>query len=193
MLSQPERLCFTDKKQSANTSLTSSSLCAVSSVRRKERLRQMASKLQNIERSDIERSEDPPPTNFTARAKVVEVHDGDTCDLVFRKKRRLMRYKCRLAGIDTPEISEGQKAQKARDFLVWLSIGNDAEDFNRRKKPYDKDTIQDMLDQSQNIVNAEFGDVGYYGRPLVTLSNGTGGPTFNDQLISSGYASVYQR
>ena len=72
--------------------------------------------LKSIKEKDISRSETDPPTNINADAKVVSVYDGDTCDLVFARNGNFERFKCRLAGTNSPEMKEGNKALKARDF-----------------------------------------------------------------------------
>lgn len=151
-------------------------------------------RLQDLTITDVPQTTESPPTYFTATAKVVRVHNGDTLDLVFKRNGQFQRYKCRLLGVQAPELSTGRRRPlKARDFLKWLCIGKSAASFPSQTPPLTVPEIQNHLNYSKNLVNAQFHNIGYYGRPLVTLSNGTGGPTFNDQLISSGYASVYQR
>ena len=79
--------------------------------------------LQNVTNTQLkERSNNKPPANMSSNAKVVSVHDGNTCDLVIIRNG-LERFECRLFGIDTPELRTGLKAEKARDFLAWLCIG----------------------------------------------------------------------
>jgi endonuclease YncB( thermonuclease family) len=148
--------------------------------------------LRNITKDEIKRSKNSLPTNINKSAKVVKVHDGDTCDLVIIRNRSLQRFKCRLADIDTPEMDTGRKAEKARDFLAWLSIGDDPADFPRRTKPWSKDELQNQLDANETLVHAEFQGVGYYGRPLVILKKASGDKySFNDLLMQYGYAEPY--
>ena len=150
--------------------------------------------LRNITKDEIKRSKNSPPTNINKSAKVVKVHDGDTCDLVIIRNRSLERFKCRLADIDTPEMKTGRKAEKARDFLAWLSIGEDPADFPRRTKPWSKDELQNQLDANKTLVHAEFQGVGRYGRPLVILKKASGDEdSFNDLLMRHGYAEPYRK
>ena len=65
--------------------------------------------LKNATKKNTTRSSNPAPTNITTDAKVVKVHDGDTCDLVIIRNRSLERFKCRLAAIDTPELGTGRE------------------------------------------------------------------------------------
>ena len=60
--------------------------------------------------------------------KVVQVYDGDTCDLAFCSGRKIVRYNCRLEGINTAERrkkcgkvlrdAKGRDAKITRDFLA---------------------------------------------------------------------------
>lgn len=89
------------------------------------------------------------------RAKVVKVYDGDTCHLVVGMNRRLEKFRCRLADIDTPEMNadepnERRKAEKARDFLASLCIGEEPEAFSRRSKPWSEEKLQNKLDNNRN-------------------------------------------
>ena len=150
--------------------------------------------LKNATKENTTRSSNPAPTNITTDAKVVSVHDGDTCDLVIIRKRSLERFKCRLAAIDTPELKAGTTAKKARDFLAWLSIGNDPASFPRSTQPWSDVELQNQLDANKTLVYAEFQGVGGYGRPLVNLKKTSGDKvSFNDLLIQYGYAEPYSK
>jgi endonuclease YncB( thermonuclease family) len=151
--------------------------------------------LRKITDEDIQRSPNSSaPKNTSTSAKVVSVHDGDTCDLVIRRKSGLKRFKCRLADIDAPELETGRKAEKARDFLAWLSIGEDPEDFPKRTKPWSEDEVQNRLDENEVLVHAEFHGFGHYGRPLVTLKEDSEDEdSFNDLLMEYGYAKPYEK
>ena len=156
-------------------------------------------KLRKITKADIKRSKEYPPEDTSRKAKVVKIHDGDTCDLVVERKRsgRLERFKCRLAEIDTPEIDSDQpkeikKAKKARDFLAWLCMGNDPADFSRRSKPWSDDELQGQLDENTTLIYAEFRKADRYGRPLVVLrEDKEAKESFNDLLVKHDYADVY--
>ena len=56
-------------------------------------------------------------------AKISKIYDGDTCRLTFYYNGKPIKMKCRIFGIDTPEIrtkneEEKKLAYKARDFLI---------------------------------------------------------------------------
>lgn len=147
--------------------------------------------LQNVTNSQVARSSSFPPSFVAVKAKVISVHDGDTCDLVFIRNGRFERFKCRLVGINTPELGTGLMAKKARDFLVWLSLGKNPASFPQGSAPFTEYQIQNSLDANKVLVDAEFKGTGGYGRPLVLLKNQFGN-SFNNLLIQYGYASVYR-
>lgn len=80
--------------------------------------------------------------------KVVSAYDGDTVTIVIEKDKRMIKYSCRLMGIDTPEIRTKNRKEKemaiiARDYL--------------RKRILNK------------VVFVEFYDFCKYGRPLISV------------------------
>ena len=157
------------------------------------------SELRKITSAEIDMSKISPPKDSTMRAKVVKVYDGDTCHLVVSMKRKLEKYRCRLAYIDTPEMNsdlpeERKKAEKSRDFLTWLCIGEDPAHFSRRSKPWSERVLQDMLDVNTNLVYVDFQKPGRYGRPIVVLKKDREADrkeSFNQLLLNHGYAEPY--
>lgn len=148
--------------------------------------------LQNVTSIQKDRSTNSPPTSISTSAKVVSVYDGDTCDLVIIRNGGLERFKSRLLGINSPEMSTGTPAKKARDFLAWLSIGNDPTSFPKTSAPLSDDELQNKLDANKSLVYAEFQGTGGYGRPLVTLRKYQGAKdSFNNLLMQYGYAQKY--
>lgn len=119
------------------------------------------------------------------RAKVVYVYDGDTIHVVFpmydlKGKKVCRRWKCRLTGIDTPEIrtknpEENKFAIQVRDIL--------------HSKIHGKMIWMDCVGFDK------------YGRLLITIPTlGLGKEwtvkrekysTVNEWLIAKGYAYVY--
>mgnify|MGYP002804001824 FL=1 len=149
--------------------------------------------LQNAMDKYIARSSNSP-TNISTSAKVVSVHDGDTCDLVISRNGGLQKFKCRLAAIDTPELKTGRKAEKARDFLAWLSTGGDPASFSSSSQPWFEGELQNMLDANKMLVHAEFQSTDIYGRALVVLKKTSQNKhSFNDLLMQYGYAKPYKK
>ena len=134
------------------------------------------------------------------RAKVVKVYDGDTCHIVVSMNRKLEKFRCRLADIDTPEMNsdlrkEKKKAEKSRDFLAWLCIGKDPADFSRRSEPWSKRELQNMLNDNTTLVYVDFQRPGRYRRPIVVLKKDretNHEESFNQLLLNHGYAEPYQ-
>lgn len=106
------------------------------------------------------------------KARVVDVYDGDSVKVIFKHDGKYKKFKCRLNGIDTPEIrtrnaKEKEMAIKARDELRKLS-----------------------LDKVVTIICDEFDK---YGRILIDFDL----PDHNiisvsDYLIKKGYAKKYE-
>ena len=150
--------------------------------------------LQNALDKNIPRTDAFNATNIGLSAKVVSVHDGDTCDLVISRNGGLQKFKCRLASIDTPELKTGPKAKKARDFLTWLSIGRDPASFSSTSQPWSEDELQNMLDANKMLVYAEFQSTDIYGRALVVLKKTSQDKdSFNNLLMQYGYADPYKK
>lgn len=109
-------------------------------------------------------------------AKVVDLYDGDTGRIVFRDNLRLVQYKFRLYGVDTPELKPSLKlkdrdkeinnAKKARDFLGGLILNK--------------------------VVFIEFLDFDKYGRLLVKIyKNRWSRTSYNQILLEKGFGKSY--
>ena len=152
------------------------------------------SKLRKLTQDDIRRFS---LNGHETKAKVLKIFDGDTCDLAFYFEGKLMRYKCRLADIDATELDEeddqGRDGEIARDFLAWLCVGNDPEDFPSDEEADTVEELQGTLDNNRKLVYAVFGNFGKYGRALVTIKSSKGaGESFNDLLVAYGFADAAQ-
>ena len=114
-------------------------------------------------------------------AKVVEVIDGDTIDVMINDNT----YRIRLLGIDCPEISPEENKPYEYDDITNLEYlaewGLKAKEFT--EKVLDHGTVYIEFDELAGLK-------GYYGRYLayVYLPNGT---DFNALLIKNGLARVY--
>jgi len=104
--------------------------------------------------------------NYVYKAKVVKIYDGDTVTLDIKLGCfvTLENEKCRLMGIDTPEMRGDDKARGklARDFLRNMILGQEV-------------TVKTYLDKT-----------GKYGRLLVDIYHN--GVFINEFLVTSGYA-----
>ncbi|CAB4014099.1 Hypothetical predicted protein [Paramuricea clavata] len=126
--------------------------------------------LKNVKSEDI-------PDRFTldgkeGEVKVVSVHDGDTCDVVFELRGRKERFVCRLLNYNASELKKKPiNGQLARDYLAHLVMGEDpdADGFFDPEGIWTKEQLQEKLDKSKNLVYAVFGKFDSFGRALVTL------------------------
>lgn len=106
-------------------------------------------------------------------AKVIDCYDGDTITCVFQPgdlSTKQFRWKCRLVGIDTPEIrsrsaEEKEKGIKARDYLRDLILNENVE---LECSKFDK-----------------------YGRVLVTVIKDE--EDINEKLVTDGHAKEFMR
>ena len=104
------------------------------------------------------------------KAKVIKVYDGDSITVIFDYCGKYFSWKCRLIGIDTPEIrgsSEPEKklAIKARDYLRSLIL--------------------------HKVVDLECFKFDKYGRLLVDVRTDDTVGTVNELMISKDYAKPY--
>ena len=115
----------------------------------------------------------------SVKAKIVSVYDGDTCTAVFRFKGRLIQYRIRLLGIDTPEL---------KPLLSCPSRAEVVASAKRAKKALEDHVLN-------KVIILELGDFEKYGRILGTLyirkSFNRKGENINKWLLNNGYAKEY--
>lgn len=124
-------------------------------------------------------------------AKVVDVYDGDTLTLVVNFRGKLEKFKCRIMGIDTPEIKlpktetnrEHKKlvAKKARNALISM-VTNCSIDIDT---PYTKNQIREMLRDNTMLPTVTFYDFDKYGRCLIDIGD------TSKKMIKLGHANAY--
>jgi len=138
-------------------------------------------KLRKVKNEDVEEFS---LKNKSFIGKVVDVYDGDTCKIVFYLDGKLVKFSCRLNGIDTPELKpfktkvnreeEIEKAKKCRDRLIELCCGN-------------VDVVS-----SDKIVYIRCDDFDKYGRLLVKIyETKEGDCSINEILVKEGLAKCY--
>ena len=113
-------------------------------------------------------------TLYNYRANVVGIYDGDsvTLDIDLGLGVWSKGQKCRLLGIDTPEIRGGERIDglKSKQRLCELILGK------------------------QVAIETQKDKTGKYGRWLVTiwdLNDELGWVNINELLLSEGYAKIY--
>ncbi len=128
----------------------------------------------NISQEDVLRNatlENTSPLSyngFRKIAKVLSVYDGDTITIAIEFENKIRQERCRLIGIDTPEIrtknlEEKKKGLEARDYLSNLILGK--------------------------IIEVQCGEWDKYGRLLVSISYNN--ININEHMKEKGYAKTY--
>lgn len=126
---------------------------------------------------------------YSTPARVCNCHDGDTVHLVFEYKGLVLRFICRLFGIDTPEMY-GQTvdlAKKARNRLIQLGTDLDIKMTDDRKSS--DDGLEKEILNNKKIIRAHFYGKDKYGRELVVLYDGE--KNINELLLAEGHCKEY--
>ena len=124
--------------------------------------------------------------------KVVDIYDGDTCKIVVELDGKLVKFSCRLLGINAPEIKplknkenreqEKSEAKKCRNRLFELCT-NCSLDDNKK--------IKDEIDNNRKLVTVECFDWDKYGRLLVSIYDLDCNKSFNSILLEENLAKPY--
>ena len=114
--------------------------------------------------------------NKKTYVKIVSLYDGDTGRMVFRDNLRMIQYKFRLYGVDTPEIKP------------LLTLPNREEEIKKAKK------AKEFLEKEilNKVVFVEMLDFDKYGRILVKIyPSRFSKDLINQKLIEKGLAKSY--
>ena len=124
--------------------------------------------------------------------KVVDIYDGDTCKIVVELDGKLVKFSCRLLGINAPEIKplknkenreqEKIEAKKCRNRLFELCT-NCSLDDNKK--------IKDEIDNNRKLVIVECFDWDKYGRLLVYIYDLNSDKSFNSILLEENLVKPY--
>jgi endonuclease YncB( thermonuclease family) len=123
---------------------------------------------------------------------VLDCYDGDTCTIAMSAyNNQIELFKCRLIGIDTPEMKTTNEKEKllaiqARNFLISKvsTIPYTEELFNRSQ-------VQKHLSVNKLEITVHCGKPDKYGRLLVSLYSSNSLSSINTQLICAGLAKEY--
>lgn len=106
---------------------------------------------------------------FTGR--VLKVIDGDTLDCIIDLGFDVsIRHRCRLHGIDTPEVRDSDQGLRAQAIEAKLKV-------------------EQLLKDGPPRVTFIYHGEGKYGRPLMEVIIGK--TNLNKFLVSNGYAKEY--
>lgn len=129
--------------------------------------------------------------------KVVDIYDADTCKIIFGLDNVIVKFNCRLSGIDTPEMKppmskpnrdiEKRAAKKARNRLIQLCTDCECsldQKFTRKGK-------REFLTKNEKLVNIHCGEFDKYGRLLIELFDINSDKSYNQTLVDESYANKY--
>lgn len=127
----------------------------------------------------------------TVTARLVGVHDGDTCRVVFDTQYGVRQFIVRVYGIDSPEITSKDQAEKqhavlARDLFLETASPRV---FDRAGKYTCRD-IEAMLQQHETLVTLRLGKSDKYGRVLATVVS-QDGIDIGERLLQTNAAHSY--
>lgn len=119
------------------------------------------------------------PTYCFTRAKVIKVYDGDTFWVAAKYHEEVLRFKCRLYGVDCPEIRTNDLNEKARAI--------EARDYVRETI---LDKIVDIKVLNHTRVNGKY-IKSKYGRLLVKVN--INGKDLANELLKRNMAIPYNK
>ncbi len=124
------------------------------------------------------------------KAKVIDIYDGDTITIAIHINNQIKSFKCRLYGIDTPELKGNQSEYglRSRNKLIeWITNGKTILQPNII---YTRDNIKTICKENHTLVTIVCGPFEKYGRLLITIYT-QDGTNLNQQLINHGFAKPY--
>jgi endonuclease YncB( thermonuclease family) len=111
---------------------------------------------------------------YKTKAKMVNIYDGDTCTLAFNYKGNIVKFKCRLNGIDCPEMApsleqktrgeEIKNAIQARNTVIKI-----ATNIHYINDKIGKKQLETLLDKNDKLIDVTCFGFDKYGRLLVEL------------------------
>lgn len=124
------------------------------------------------------------------KAKVIDIYDGDTITLAFYINNEIKSFKCRLYGIDTPELKGNQSDLGIRSRNKLIEYITNGKTILQPNIIYTRDNIKTICKENYNLVTIQCGHFEKYGRLLITIFN-KDGININQQLINHGFAKPY--
>ena len=123
----------------------------------------------NLKKQTMESCEELTFKGQKLKCKVIEVYDGDTVTLAFKFRGKYFKKRCRLHGINSPEIRTRDREEKKQGFLA-------------------KDHLKEMIDGKIIILDCFGWDK--YGRLLGNIYMGK--ICINDKMMEDGFAEKYE-
>ena len=128
---------------------------------------------------------------LTLLCKIVDCYDGDTVTAAVLLNGQPVSFRCRLFGIDAPEMKNSTKAEAiaARNALVSMCSSVPFADSIATR-----DEVRTHLENHKKLMKIECGEWDKYGRLLVTLKCNDANfrvVSCNQGMIDGGFAKAY--
>ncbi len=126
----------------------------------------------------------------STECKLLDACDGDTVDLAMVVFGRACIVRCRLAGINAPEMKGETRAAglRARNRLLQLATDQPIS----IEEPAVRDRLRQLLEPNRRVLFARLGRSDKYGRWLVELLPEQGAAaSVNRTLVQEGHAQLY--
>jgi len=114
----------------------------------------------------------------TLIAKPCNIYDGDTFSICFVEETRVVKWKCRCLGYDSPEM---------KPLLKNPNREKEKELAQLAKQRFE----QLLLKNPSGLVRVVCGDFDKYGRVLGTIFNDVDEESINSIMIKEGHGKVY--
>lgn len=84
--------------------------------------------IQSLQKINVENATDVPYKNKLIKAKIIDIHDGDTIKVIILLGHEPFKFSIRVNGIDAPEVSrcenwEKEAGLKVRDYVRSIIKG----------------------------------------------------------------------
>jgi len=126
--------------------------------------------------------------------KIVDVYDGDTCKIIFFLDNKLVKFNCRLYGINAPEIKPLKTMEKREEEIVNAKIArNKLISLCCNCDNVTSDNYKEIIENNSTLIKIKCRDWDKYGRLLVDIMNYNceTNECFNNVLLEGGFVKKY--
>ena len=191
-------ICCSINKESIHDNSGKKSEIKLAEIKINSSLEEKTDDLETLKKADYTINEFSLKDN-KMYGKPVYVYDGDTLHIVFKINNNLVKFNCRMMGIDSPEIvpknisdkakrdAEIKSAIKSRNYLIE-KITNQT----YQEEKVSKQDIKEFLSKCQNVIWVHCLEFDKYGRLLVEIyKNPSDKISINQQMINDKMALSY--
>lgn len=106
-------------------------------------------------------------------AKIVDIYDGDTIQVVFKLFDNYYKWSCRIKHVDTPEIKTKDKIEKERAIFV-------------------RDKMRELLLNKIIVIECSVDKKDKYGRLLIEFNIPKSNTKIHEWLLQNNYGRPYE-